>query len=266
VMPAATRSHPARIELLPPQSQPALDPTKSADAPSPGDPNHVAILVCHGMGQQVRFETLMDLAVALQRSTRAGVKGTIGARAVRIGEKETRLDTHRVEMTLRTNEGAEREVHLYEAYWAPLTEGRVGVTDVVSFLLSAGWGGWMNVRGKIFRRWMFGRTIGHPIHKTSTRRKLLGALAIVASLLTINAIVALVGIARATAIGPAGWPSSELVLRLAVEVLVLLGFAGAAGAGISLAQAGRGSARSVLSLAWIPVWAAPLSEPWESPY
>ena len=246
-MPAAKPSHPSAIELLTPLSQPALDPTKPNDVPSHGSPNHVAILVCHGMGQQVRFETLMDLANAIQRSARSEVQGKIGARAVRIGEKERQVDTHRVEMTLRTDAGAERQVHLYEAYWAPLTEGRVGIREVVSFLLTAGWGGWVNVRGKIFRRWMFGRTIDHPIQKTSTRRKLLGALAIVLSLLVINAAVAVVGIARATTIGPVGWPPSDLVRRLAVEVLILLGVMVAAGTAVSSKDP---------RLAWPLIWAA----------
>ena len=246
-MPTAKRSHPRAIELLTPLSQPALDPTKPVDVPSPGSPDHVAILVCHGMGQQVRFETLMDLANAIQGSTESEVQGKIGARAIRIGEKERQVDTHRVEMTLRTSAGIERRVHLYEAYWAPLTEGKVNIRDVVSFLLASGWGGWANVRGKIFRRWMFGRTIDHPIRKTSTRRKLMGALAIVLSLLVINAIVAIVGTARATGIGPVGWPPTDLVRRLAVEVLILLGLAATAGTALSQAPP---------RIAWPFIWAA----------
>ena len=51
------------------------------------------------------------------------------------------------------------QVHVYEAYWAPLTEGRVTFWDTIKFLLRAAWNGRKYstpfVRST-FCRWMFG--------------------------------------------------------------------------------------------------------------
>jgi hypothetical protein len=47
------------------------------------------------------------------------------------------------------------ELHLYETYWAPKTEGVANLTDVVSFLWDGGVRGMLN-SVKSFRRAMFG--------------------------------------------------------------------------------------------------------------
>jgi hypothetical protein len=53
---------------------------------------------------------------------------------------------------------AAREVHIYEGYWAPLTEGKIGVWQVFSFLLSAaGLGIWNCLRNGKFTRFMFNK-------------------------------------------------------------------------------------------------------------
>jgi hypothetical protein len=47
------------------------------------------------------------------------------------------------------------ELHLYETYWAPKTEGVAQLTDVVSFLWDGGLRGLLN-SVKSFKRAMFG--------------------------------------------------------------------------------------------------------------
>ena len=65
------------------------------------------------------------------------------ARTVELGDERLQ----RLELKLTGKSGAEREVHVYEAYWAPLTEGHVKLRDVAAFLPDrlldgrhAGWG------------------------------------------------------------------------------------------------------------------------------
>ena len=47
----------------------------------------------------------------------------------------------RAEITLKENAGTEREIHLYEAYWAALTEGKVTAHDVDAVSVHGGLAG-----------------------------------------------------------------------------------------------------------------------------
>jgi hypothetical protein len=97
----------------------------------------VAVLVVHGMGQQIPFETLDQVEVGLRRieEQKTGVppeeqKRSI-ARSVLLGDQTF----ERLEMQLTQDDSRKVWVHLYEAYWAPLTEGKVTLRDVMGFLL-----------------------------------------------------------------------------------------------------------------------------------
>jgi hypothetical protein len=58
-----------------------------------------------------------------------------------------------VELELPSNGAPPKRVDIYEAYWAPLTEGEVTLRDVVSFLFRTGI---TSVPRSLFPRWMFG--------------------------------------------------------------------------------------------------------------
>jgi hypothetical protein len=110
-----------------------------------------AILVCHGMGQQVPFSTLNSVVHALFRA-QGSPPGGVEVQMLRAPEGQL----PRVKVLLRdAREQREREVHLYEAYWAVLAEGQITATEVMKFLLGAGVDG---IRGALrpFERWMFG--------------------------------------------------------------------------------------------------------------
>jgi len=120
----------------------------------------VAVLVCHGMGQQVQFETL-DTVVrelrekALRCRTLAPESSGVG---VSLHPDDGRFIA-RAELTLRLKDPnfSRREVHFYEAYWAPLTEGRVTLRDTVTFLIDAAHRGVrFAYHDGVFDRWMFG--------------------------------------------------------------------------------------------------------------
>lgn len=122
---------------------------------SPASATPLAIIVCHGMGEQVQFETLDLVAEALWARQS---DEPMDAAAARVRYAAFGGDwLPRVELTLRTSEGGERDVHLYEVYWAPVTEGKVTARDAVAFLLGAGMRGIRYCARGSFDRWIFGR-------------------------------------------------------------------------------------------------------------
>jgi hypothetical protein len=99
----------------------------------------VAVLVCHGMGQQVRFETLDTVARALRTTA-------IECRTAKPTD-EIAVSLHpdngtligRASVPLTKPNGSIVEVHFYEAYWAPITEGQVTLWETLTLFVSAGW-------------------------------------------------------------------------------------------------------------------------------
>ncbi len=142
-----------RVEQAPPE--PAAPPPVA-----PKLDQRVAVLICHGMGQQVQFETL-DTVVREIRETAVRC-GTLVSQeegvGVSIHPDEGRFIA-RAQLNLKRKDpsGSRREVHFYEAYWAPLTEGRVTLRDTLTFLVDAGFRG-LNFAfdDGVFDRWMFG--------------------------------------------------------------------------------------------------------------
>lgn len=154
----------AGAEEAPPQA-PAAAPARRPKA----------VLVVHGMGQQVPFENV-DLVVRglegaqPRRDLRAGAPDArmrprvverlgvrrVGLRGAGDDGKERMLE--RVELRVRRPDAPPEEgteVHVYEAYWAPLTEGRVTLRDVLAFLVRGGLNG-LRKTGRGFERWAFG--------------------------------------------------------------------------------------------------------------
>jgi hypothetical protein len=151
----------------------ADQPTPGAQPSSPGAHKPVAIFVCHGMGQQVHFETIEGVVNALlreqglraaQTEAKPGLLKRLTARPPRApqgaGAEVVKLGDQsilRACLTLGTDVDY-REVHIYEGYWAPLTEGKIGVWQVFAFLLgTAGLGIWNCLRNGRFTRFIFNK-------------------------------------------------------------------------------------------------------------
>lgn len=169
------------------QPRPAAPPRANAAALD----RRVAVLICHGMGQQVQFETL-DAVVREVRETAVRCETLIPADqavGVSIHADDDRF-VARAELGLRfaDESGSRREVHFYEAYWAPLTEGRVTLRQTLSFLIDAGRRG-LNFAFEdgVFDRWMFG---GREEFEIPARRVLQLGLGLWMILLTGAAITA----------------------------------------------------------------------------
>lgn len=140
-----------------------------------------AVLVVHGMGQQVRFQGLDQIAQGLLREAGESTKSPI-ARTVKIGDETYQ----RLELFLPLADGGDREVHVYEAYWAPITEGQVTLRDVTSFLFGAAFNGLRNLRGT--PRFTFKRA--HTIRPTLFATfALLSALGVLLTLVAMNGIL-----------------------------------------------------------------------------
>src|SRR5262245_22928978 len=144
-----------------------------------------AALVVHGLGQQTKFETLDTLAEGIVRAAGGAVDGPPVARLVTVGDEWLQ----RIELTLRTD-GGSRELHVYEAYWAPLTEGAVNLRDVVQLVFRAIYDGISNGTSE-FRRWLFGQYRAFP-PQVRTVAVLLVGLAALLSLILINTVIGLV--------------------------------------------------------------------------
>src|SRR6266481_7880914 len=99
----------------------------------------------------------------------------------------------RVELNLKS--GAEQlEAHVYEGYWAPLTEGKITLRQVLAFLTGAASNG-MKIARKTFKRWLMGEYHAFP---TPIRilLYLLVALATVGALVALNSIIVTVAATR----------------------------------------------------------------------
>src|SRR5260370_40005385 len=170
-----------------------VPPEKFVEAvPAGARPKRRAAWIVHGMGQQVPFETLDGLAEGIMRVAHP-VPGADGfaprVRTVQIGDQTIQ----RVELDV-FERNSRVELHLYEAYWAPVTEGEVKLSDVISFLFSASFRGLLNVF-RPFQRAMFEHVVKTTIRVRAAAQITLSLLTL-ASLIVINAVIVASGAAK----------------------------------------------------------------------
>ncbi|WP_412069666.1 hypothetical protein [Rubrivirga sp. IMCC43871] len=178
-----------------PTFEAAPPPAPDAEPPPPPEPparKPLAVFVTHGMGQQLPFATLDLTARGIERALgrwtfggRAVQDISVGARTVQLGE----IRTQRLELGVQVD-GAETplDVHLYEAYWAPLTEGRVSLRDVMLFLVRGAWNGLRKGAGQPLERFMFGHNAIHGV-QVGTFLGLLTTALVLGSLVLLNGVI-----------------------------------------------------------------------------
>ena len=152
----------------------------------------IAIFVAHGMGQQIPFETLDAIAESL-RAYDARLTGRDSkpvSSTIKAGPDQW---LQRVELNLKSGT-SQIEAHVYEGYWAPLTEGRITLRQVMNFLAGAGSNG-LQIARKTFRRWLMGE---YQVFPTPIRivLYLLVALTSVAALVALNSTIVTVAATR----------------------------------------------------------------------
>jgi hypothetical protein len=199
-----TQTGPSQYSVLPPGT-PAPDGAAA--------PRKIAVFVTHGMGQQVPFATL-DAVFEQLRRLEPFSSARPEAETIRLGRQQLqrlviRLPSHG------------REIHFYEGYWAPLTEGEVTLRDITRFLMRAGLNGILN-SSTSFSRWIFGRWQSYDI-PVRTWAYLVVALATIGSLALMNGVAVLVSAARAP-LGkePPGWLSDALFCDLTTTLNIFL--------------------------------------------
>ena len=146
-----------------------------------------AIWIVHGMGQQIPFETLDGLTEGILRVAKPPDEAqgfTVSACSIRVGDEVLQ----RVELKVRSADGKKVvELHLYEAYWAPITEGVAKLRDVIGFLINGALRGILNSRKK-FKRAMFGEICEFKIRK-QVPVEISVVLLVLASLAAMNAVI-----------------------------------------------------------------------------
>lgn len=172
-------------------------PDLSGGVAAEGEAN-TAVLVVHGMGQQLVFQTLDDVVWGLhrehERRTGHGPEdnpSSVGVvRPLDAEGKPLDRIVPRATLSVRDDDGEDHDVDFFECYWAPLTQGAVGIKAVMGFLLDGGRNGLRNA-GRPFERTMFGRVVKLG-HTKRTAVWLLLALAVILALLLFNVVISLV--------------------------------------------------------------------------
>jgi hypothetical protein len=237
---------------------PILEPTYGPSKPGHGA-GPVAVIVNHGMGQQVPYETIEGVAKAVWR--KAGQRGSPPTiRRVRLGTGgKDDVETELVRAEIQVQHDQQKiDVHIYESYWAPLTEGRVSLKDVMSFLFDAGWNGFWNTEGGSFRRWMFDEEQQFPFSRWKKFRLmviLLFLMVLLLALVFMNAV--LVAAATSHAIGasrtfPGAFTvplTSDFIVADIAALLILFGTVG-----LLVLRKLRHGARTPRWLSWSGLW------------
>jgi hypothetical protein len=206
------------------------------------------------MGQQVPYETIEAVALAVARGAKQAERTGAAAsppviRNVRLGTAggPTEPELVRAEFEITDEYGVKRDVHIYEAYWAPLTEGKVTAQEVIGFLYDAGWNGICNTEAGTFKRWMFGQEREFKLNKVVLTLAFLSVMALLAALLLINAVV--VAAAASHAIGAAkSFPNGDLLAGLTWDLLVVDLAAILIALGVLI---GRSKAAAVRTAGWL---------------
>jgi hypothetical protein len=154
-------------EAAPPELSGEAGEQPAAPPPAPPPVEKRAIWVVHGMGQQVPFETVDALAQGVIKTLESKkpdgwvFPGPPRMVATKFSSPDdpAKIDVvQRVELKLERTSPAghqeQMELHLYEAYWAPVTEGVAKLSDVLSFLFDGALHGLLNC-ARPFRRVMF---------------------------------------------------------------------------------------------------------------
>jgi len=220
-------------------------------AKPPEAAHKTAVWVVHGMGQQVPFATLEQVA--------EGIIAAAGdTNVANLQYREVKVDKtvlQRVELTLNKADGKQRQVDVYECYWAPKTEGAVKLRNVIDFLWDGGTRGLINSVTK-FERALFGRMDAFNV-TWRTPTYLLITLATLAALMVINAIILATG---ATIAGIGNQiPNRTLVMPLTAIAGLVSAAAITFGAVLAIAEATKPVnseswwGRTIRNLTWFGV-------------
>ena len=145
------------------------------------------------MGQQVPYETISMLAECMVQEEKKIGKyekpPAVSVERVKITDNPADPPLSRAKFTVKRDVDGEEvliDVHIYEGYWAPLTEGKIGFWETIGFLFSAAGNGILTgLRGAAFKRWMFGDFQDLPIKGGTVISLLIAAIAFLVALIPV---------------------------------------------------------------------------------
>jgi len=226
--PSATTA-PTGTTAIPPTEW-MVDGTRLNGANPP--PKRIALFVVHGMGQQSHLDTISGACDGLRAALHAtpqqsGPASELAivlpgkAQAAFVGDQRYEFLSFDLR---RINEDQVRaQLHVYEGYWAPLTEGVVKLSDVMKFLQNGALGALIRIRFQ-FTRFIYDKLETFRVPFWSTLHLLI-AFAVVMSLVILNASVVFVQSKRLMAAAPQGAVIDGLTRVLGVTLLLMAAFA-----------------------------------------
>jgi hypothetical protein len=204
------------------------DTVTVAGAPGRTDPSaaypeaDTAVIVSHGMGQQVPFETLQLVIKAMQDNAGLG-KVDVVVDLIPEDPALPKGPTLPVAMaSWRDPVAGPGSAHFFECYWAPLIEGKVGVWDVFSFLCKAGMRGIRFAGTGAFTRRVFNRDRVYGLGGAGTMLRLLLALLLVLSIGCLAPTFFVTALARALSDFGFGIPRGDGLFRMLEADLLML--------------------------------------------
>jgi hypothetical protein len=226
-----------------------LEAAQMAKSTGSDQPRKSALFVAHGMGQQLKYATLDQIAQELLEKdarVRGGKSNQPDTEAITIQSDNGLM--WGIKLLLQGKDKVEREVHIFEGYWAPLTEGEVTLRDVIAFLFTAGLNGLRNGRAK-FNRWLFGRYCTFQASLTVTLY-LIAAVAGVASLVAMNtALVTVAAFSSPFTNSPEWLPGLKRDLTVTFNIFVF--FAVLLGLSLGIASRARAKRRTLGLRKWL---------------
>jgi len=210
------------VQLIGPPRPPEPSEKEEFFRGKPDEKRTVAVLVTHGMGSQVPFETL---ELITNRLLPFAVRHPATGMAVKVGLVTLgKTQLPRGEITIHDGQGGHIDVHLYEAYWAPLTEGKVTARDAMWFLFMAGWRGFCaSLTASRFQRWMFGEWQEFPFQPLLLGLVFALGLAVLSSFFLMNLAIAALTVVQSQRPAPLLPIVANEILPYEILAFVLLG-------------------------------------------
>lgn len=139
----------------------------AAENPSEKGKEKTAIIVVHGMGKQTKFEMLSLFAENLGKNyAHINKMKTLPQYEIKLAKFSDNYYLARAETLLKDSELNETDVHIYESYWAPITQGKVKFRDVISFFITSTLSSILRWKqNKKFKRRIFGKQIEMKANK-----------------------------------------------------------------------------------------------------
>jgi len=179
-----------------------------------------AIIFVHGTGAQAPFEGIDHIARGLYQEQYL-LRGRSPKITTRLAPCKVCPEVSilpRAELLLKSDR-TKRYVHVYEGYWAPLTEGKIKVGQVIAFIFDSCIRALRTGTATAFWRWSFHHWRSYEVRFWDLAGFGLAGLIFV-GLVVINVTVATVMLAY-TSIGSSSWANNSFLVDLTADLSIV---------------------------------------------